>query len=142
MDHPSAILRLQQEQLSCLALIGNREYTSTLKGIAPLLKPLRENPDFFKDAIVIDRVIGKSAAFLLIKGQIRSIHALIISQHALTLLNQHPIEVTYDKLVPYIINNTNTGMCPMEASVLEIEDPELAFHTLIAKVQEMSQQRQ
>ncbi len=137
MDHASAILRLQHEQLSCLALIGNREYTSTLKGIAPLLKPLREDPDFFKDAIVFDRVIGKSAAFLLIKGQIRSIHALIISQHALTLLNQHHIEVTYDKLVPYIINNTNTGMCPMEASVLSVEDPELAFHTLIAKVQSM-----
>lgn len=142
MDHTSVIKRLQQEQLSCLALIGNREYTSTLKGIAPLLKPLRENPDFFKEAIVVDRVIGKSAAFLLIKGQIKSIHALIISQHALTLLNKHHIEVTYDKLVPYIINNTNTGMCPMEASVLDLEDPELAFQTLIAKVQEMSQPRQ
>lgn len=142
MDHTFALLRLKNEQLSCLALIGTHEYTSTLKGIAPLLKPLRENPDFFKDAIVYDKVIGKSAAFLLIKGQIKSLHALIISQHALTLLNQHHIDVTYEKLVPYIINNTNTGMCPMEESVLEIDDPELAFTTLIAKIQALSQQRQ
>jgi len=137
MNLQNAVLRMKNEQLSCLAEIGDTEYTSTLKGIAPLLKPLRENPEFFKDAIVVDRVIGKSAAFLLIKGQIKSIHALIISQHALDLLDKHQIPVTYDKLVPYIINNTQTGMCPMEASVLEVDDPEVAFTTLIAKVESM-----
>lgn len=137
MDLQSAVLRLQKEQLSCIAQIGDVEYTSTLKGIAPLLIPLRENPDFFKDAIVIDRVIGKSAAFLLVKGRIHSLHAVILSQHALDLLNLHKIPVTYDKLVPYIINNTQTGMCPMEASVLDLSDPEEAFTTLIAKVESM-----
>jgi len=137
MDLHSIVLRLQQEQLSCIAIIGESEYTSTLKGIAPLLIPLKENPDFFKDAIVIDRVIGKSAAFLLIKGRIKALHAVIISQHALDLLNQHQIPVTYDKLVPYIINNTKTSMCPMEASVLDITDPEVAYTTLIAKVESM-----
>ena len=115
MDLQSAVLRLQKEQLSCIAQIGDTEYTSTLKGIAPLLIPLKENPDFFKGAIVIDRVIGKSAAFLLIKGRIQSLHAVILSQHALDLLKLHQIPVTYDKLVPYITNNPQTGMGPMEA---------------------------
>ncbi len=140
MNLQESIARMKAEQLSCYAEIGNTEYVSTLKGIAPLLKPLRENPDFFVDALVIDRVIGKSAAFLLIKGRIKSIHALIISQHALDLLHQHKVPVTYDKLVPFIINNTKTGMCPMEASVLAVEDPEEAFHVLIAKVESMRKQ--
>jgi hypothetical protein len=137
MNLQKSVARMKNEQLSCIAEIGDIEYVSTLKGIAPLLKPLRENPDFFIDAIVIDRVIGKSAAFLLIKGRIKSIHALIISQHALDLLNKHHVPVTYDKLVPFIINNTNTGMCPMEASVLNVEDPEEAFRVLIDKVESM-----
>ena len=137
MNLQNSVARMKNEQLSCIAEIGNAEYVSTLKGIAPLLKPLRENPDFFIDAVVIDRVIGKSAAFLLIKGRIKSIHALIISQHALDLLNKHHVPVTYDKLVPFIINNTNTGMCPMEASVLNVEDPEEAFQVLIDKVESM-----
>ena len=139
MNLQASITRMNSEHLSCIAKIGNTEYISSLKGIAPLLRPLRENPDFFKDAIVIDRVIGKSAAFLLIIGKIKSIHALIISEHALSLLQKHQIPVTYDKLVPFIINNTNTGMCPMEASVLHVDDPEEAFQVLIDRVQSMSQ---
>lgn len=137
MNLQDTLARMKSEQLSCVAEIGNKEYVSTLKGIAPLLKPLREDPDFFKDAIVVDRVIGKSAAFLLIKGKVKSIHALIISQHALDLLHQHQVQVTYDKLVPFIINNTHSGMCPMEASVLTVQDPEEAFTVLIAKVESM-----
>lgn len=140
MNLQNTISRMKDEQISCFAEIGNTEYVSTLKGIAPLLKPLRENPDFFVDALVVDRVIGKSAAFLLIKGRIKSIHALIISQHALDLLIKHHVPVTYDTLVPFIINNTNTGMCPMEASVLSVEDPEEAFHVLINKVESMRKQ--
>lgn len=133
----NAIARLKDEHLSCIAFIGNNEYVSSDKGLRPLLKPLRENNDFFIDAIVIDRIIGKSAAFLLIKGKIKSLHALTISQHALDLLNKHHIPVTYENCVPYIINADHTGMCPMEATVLEIEDVEEAYLALIKKVESL-----
>lgn len=132
-----AIHRLKNEQLSCIAYKGEFEYISIDKGLRPLLKPLRENPNFFKDTIVIDRIIGKSAAFLLIKGKINSLHAITLSQHALTLLEKHKIPVTYENLVPYVINATQTGMCPMEATVIEIEDVEEAYLALINKVNEL-----
>lgn len=137
MNIQDAVSRIKDEHLSCIAQLTSGPYESNLKGLAPLLKPLRENPDFFEDAVIVDRVIGKSAAFLLIKGRIKKLHALILSQHALDLLNQHQIPVTYDKLVPYIINNTNTGMCPMEASVLHETDPDKAMQILIDKVESM-----
>lgn len=137
MNIQEAASRIKTEHLSCIAQLKSGPYESNLKGLAPLLKPLRENPDFLEDAIIVDRVIGKSAAFLLIKGKIKELHALILSQHALDLLNQHQIPVTYDKLVPYIINNTNTGMCPMEASVLHETDPDKAMRILIDKVESM-----
>ena len=73
----NAIARLKNEHLSCIALKGDDVYVSSDKGLRPLLKPLRENSDFFQDAIVIDRIIGKSAAFLwtvfeeLLRGLVR-----------------------------------------------------------------------
>jgi len=133
----NAIQRLKQEQLSCIAFKSDLDYVSCDRGLKPILKPLRENPDFFKEAIVIDRIIGKSAAFLLIKGKIKSLHAVTISQHALDLLQKHHLPVTYEKLVPYIINADQTGMCPLEASVINIEDIEEAYQALLTKIAEL-----
>ena len=133
----NAIQRLKNDQFSCIALKGDFDYESRDKGLKPLLKPLREDPDFFKGAIVIDRIIGKSAAFLLIKGKIKSLHAITISQHALDLLEKHQVPVSYEHLVPYIINADRTGMCPMEATVINIEDVEEAYQALLNKVAEL-----
>jgi len=134
-----AIHKLKQDSLSCIAFREDFEYVSTLRGIKPLLQPLSQDPNYFRDAMLVDRVIGKSAAFLVIKGHIKSLHALTISQHALDLLDKHKIPVTYDQLVPYIINNAKTGMCPMEESVLNTEDVEEAFMILTEKVKAMAQ---
>jgi hypothetical protein len=86
---------------------------------------------------VIDKVIGKSAALLLIYGQAQAIHAQIISEHALNSLRQSQMHVSYDTLVPYIQNNDRTGMCPMEATVLNIDDPFEGLLALRVKIQEL-----
>lgn len=130
----NAIERLKTQQLSCIALKGDDEYISTERGLRPLMKPLRVDPDFFKDAIIIDRVIGKSAAFLLIRARIQRLHTIMISTHAIILLEKHKIPFTYEKEVPYIINDTQTGMCPMEEAVLDIEDVEEAYLALENKI--------
>lgn len=134
-----AIERVKLEHLSCIALRDDFEYVSDLKGLRPLLQPLNQDPLFFKNAILIDRIIGKSAAFLVIKGQVKSLHALTISSHALALLEKHNIPVTYDQLVPYVINNDKTGMCPMEESVLTTEDIDEAIQILKDKIKVMAQ---
>lgn len=128
---------LTTEHYSCVAYRTRALYTSKAMGIRPLIQPLNEDPYFFKDAIVIDKVIGKSAALLLIYGQAQAIHAQIISEHALKCLKQSNIHVSYDTLVPYIQNNERSGMCPMEATVLNIDDPYEGLLALRAKIQEL-----
>lgn len=107
-----------------------QQFTSTKRGIAPILELINNDVNFLKDAIVADKVIGKAAALLLIYGKVKYIHADVISELAIEVLNQYNISFTYDQKVPYIINRTKTDMCPMERCVLGINEPEHAFISL------------
>jgi hypothetical protein len=133
--------KMIESGLSCYAYLNIGEYTSQYSGIRPLLQPLKKDKNFFEGAIVIDKVIGKSAAFLLLYGKVKKVHALIMSEHAKNLLDLHNMDYSYDKLVPYIENNIKTGMCPMEKTVLAIEDINDAFDALNRKVDELMKQR-
>ena len=132
---------IQNENLSCFAYLKIGQYKSNYSGIRPLLQPLNADHTFFEDAILIVKVIGKSAAFLLIYGKVKKVHAMIMSEHAKNLLDKTKIEYSYDKLVPYISNNLNTGMCPMENTVIEIDDVDEAFQALNKKVDELMKKR-
>ena len=86
-----------------------------------------------------DKVIGKAAAFLLIKGNVKAVYAEIISNHALDTLQQTDILVQYQKVVPYIINRNKDGMCPMEETVLMMHDAAQAFVALQEKIKWLAQ---
>jgi hypothetical protein len=137
-----AKIKMLESKLSCFAYLKNGEYTSQYSGIRPLLQPLNKDKTFFEDAIVIDKVVGKSAAFLVLYGKVKKVHAFIMSEHAKNLLDLYSIDYSYDKLVPYIVNNIKTDMCPMEKTVLNIDDIEEAFNALNRKVDELMKQRE
>lgn len=132
LDRAKKLLR--ETDSTCIALIGEESYLSKERGISPILNQLEKNEQFFKGAIVADKVVGKSAAMLYKKAQIHSLYASIISEHALRALKDTGIIVTYEKVVPYIINRQGDGMCPMEASVLEIEEVNEAYEVLRNKM--------
>lgn len=119
---------------SLLAETKSGRYTSYAGGILPLLKPLVQDNDFFAQAIVFDKVIGKAAALLMIKGKVKSIHGNLMSMPAKEILEEAGIDFTYQKLCKRIQNKKKTGICPMEASVLETSDPEVAFQILLKKL--------
>lgn len=137
-----AIQEMSESDFTCYAYLKIGTYTSKFNGIRPLLQPLNKDKTFFEDSIVVDKVIGKSSAFLLIYGKVKKVHALIMSEHAKNLLDKHPIEYTYDQLVPFIENNLKTDMCPMEKTVLQIEDSNEAFIALNHKVNELMKKRE
>ena len=65
-----------------------------------------------------------------------------MSEHAKNLLEKHNVEYSYDRLVPFIVNNLKTDMCPMEKTVLNIEEIDEAFNALNHKVSELMKQRE
>lgn len=128
---------LEAENCTCVALRDQNVYKSHERGIKPILQPLNEEGTFFCGSFVADRIIGKSAALLLIKGEIAGLYTRVLSEPAKKVLDQAEIPCFYDQLIPYVINRDKTGMCPMENSVLNTDNPEEAFVILNRKVQEM-----
>lgn len=97
-------------------------YTSQKRGVAPIIEKIDENPDFFKGASVADRVIGKAAAMLLEKYGVSEIFAQVTSEYAVAYLSDKRTILTYDKRVDHIINRAGTDMCPMEKTVLNVDN--------------------
>ena len=99
---------------SCVIANNGKIRTFTQRGIADIYDLLNDGSNFLSHAEIADKVIGKAAAALLIKGGIKSVYSEVISQGALELFNSYDIEVHYAELVPYIINRNKNGWCPLE----------------------------
>lgn len=109
-------------------------YVSHERGIAPIMRQLACDPAYFKDCMIVDRIIGKAAAMLYHRSHVAYIHACLMSESAKSYLQKHRIAYTYDALCPYIINRTHTGMCPMEECVKDIDDVNQAYTALAKKL--------
>ena len=116
---------------STIAVFSNGEvFTSQERGVKPLLHLLTEKKGFLKGASVADKVIGKAAALLMVLGEIKEVHTLIISEPAIKVFEKYNIPCYYDKKVDRIINRTGDGLCPMETLCLDVEEPKEAFQKI------------
>ena len=95
------------------------------RGIQPLL--LRLNDGTFKGAFVADRIIGKAAALLHVYGQVKEVYTPVISKPAIAIYEKYGVKYTADNVIDNIRNRKNTGLCPMEIKVKEIDDPKQAY---------------
>ena len=74
---------------STIAVVSNGEvFTSQERGVKPLLHLLTEKKGFLKGASVADKVIGKAAALLMVLGEIKEVHTLIISEPAIKVFER------------------------------------------------------
>lgn len=93
-------------------------------GVSPLLRLYLETPDLLRGAVVVDKIIGKAAAMLLHLGGAAAIHTVAMSAPAKEYLEAQGIPFTYERCVDVIKNRTRDGICPIERSVLEVDDAE------------------
>lgn len=112
-------------------------YTSEKRGVAPILEKIDSDPEFFNGASVADRVIGKAAAMLLEKYGVAEIYAQVTSEYAIAYLNDKNVCFTYDKRVDHIVNRAGTDMCPMEKTVLDIDDADEGEKLIRNKIKSM-----
>ncbi len=116
---------------STISVVSDGEvFTSQERGVKPLLFLLKEKKEFLKGASVADKVIGKAAALLMVLGEIKEVHTLIISEPAIKVFEKHNIPCFYDKKVTRIVNRTGDGLCPMETLCLDVENPQEAFERI------------
>lgn len=124
------------EEVSCTVIKDNKIYQSYLSGIRPLMNWLMKEPQILEGSYVIDKVVGKASALLLLYGKASRIHGKTMSKAADEILTRYGIEHSYDTLADYIVNREGTDMCPMEKKVREIDDPANAYKAFLAMFSE------
>ncbi len=120
-----------------IARDGELLYQDIGIGVKPIIKVIDSNPDLIKDAYVVDKVIGKAAAMLLIKYKAAYVHGVLMSKTAIRMLELHSIPHSYDNVTDTIKNRTNDGLCPLEDSVFETDDLEVGFTNIKNRIAEL-----
>jgi iron complex outermembrane receptor protein len=124
---------------SCIISNGDRVYKGVKRGVADLFGLLQEDASLLDGADVIDKVIGKGAAALLITGKVSRVFTPLISEGALRMLKSAGIAVAYDEKVPVILNRNKNGMCPLESRCLDTDDAGELLPVIAAFRTEMQQ---
>lgn len=108
------------------------------RGLSPILRMFDTNREKMNGGIVVDKVVGRAAAMVAISGGVSLVHGELISEDAVKLLKNHGVDVRYAKLVHRILNRKQDGLCPLEQSVLEVDDPEQALPLIRKRLAELS----
>ena len=133
---------IRENRAECIVVRnGNIAALERGRGVSPLLKIYDTRPDVMKGAVVVDKVIGRAAAFVIIKGKASAVYGKITSEDAVKLLSEHKIPVTYDLLVPRILNQKRNGLCPLEDSVKGIDDADAALESMRKRISELRRRK-
>ena len=120
---------LNSGNYTCVACKEEVVYTTTQRGVAPLLNWLDSKTDL-KDFSAADRVVGRGAAFLYCLLGVTAVHANVMSRPAAQVLQENGIAAHWGTLVEGIINRAGTGPCPFEAAVMDIQDTQEALNAI------------
>ena len=122
-------------------LLASNGYFSYDNGIKPVICKINEKKDYFSGLEVADKIIGKASAMLFALSGIKRIDCMVLSKAGKDILDKYNIEYTYEELVEYIINRTKDDMCPMEKTVKDIYDLNIAYEALNNKVKELRNEK-
>lgn len=124
-------------RLTCVFVCGDTVVTSTKRGVRPLLDLFEDGTDYAAFSAA-DKVIGKGAAFLYVLLGIGTVYTRVVSEPAKAVLDAYDVSVEADELVPMIQNHDLTGFCPIEQSVLDIDEPAFALPAIRARLRELA----
>lgn len=137
-EEQAALAEIRAGKAECVLLqTGQPPVYGHGLGVKPLLQALDAAPETLRGAVLVDKVIGKAAAVLAVRGGVRRAAALTASEAGLAYLAAYGIPAAAETVVPYIENRTHDGLCPLEQSVLDLEDPaagEAAIRATVARL--------
>ena len=140
MGTESAMRDLLKGEITCVLYCKNETYTSTERGVAPLVAWLESGQDFHGFSAA-DKVVGKAAAYLYVLLSVEKVYANVISESAAEVFSRYGIEYGYGEKVPAIRNRTNTGFCPMEQAVWDIDNPQTAYTRIQETLRKLKEQK-
>jgi hypothetical protein len=129
---------IQSGKAECVLVVNGEVFSpKSGRGVNPLLDFYEKTPQQMAGAIVVDKVIGRAAAAIAISGKAGAVYGELMSEDGAEFLQRHGITVGYTKMVPRILNQKRDGLCPLEQSVLGIDDPAKAVAALKIRIAEL-----
>ena len=120
--------RLKEEDLTCIVQKDDNILVSRQRGIRPLLDWIAQGEDLH-GAFAADRIVGKAAALLYALMGVKGVFAEVISESGLAALKKYGICAEYITLTPNIKRRDGNGLCPMEQTILSIDEPSARGNT-------------
>lgn len=128
---------LETGSYTCVLVRDNTLYTATERGVKPLVRWLTEGLDA-RDFSAADRVVGRATAYLYRLLGVKEVYAKVMSRAAAEVLEAGHICHSCETLADNIINRQGSGICPFEAAVLHIHDPQTALTAIREKMVQMN----
>lgn len=134
----SLIEILHSSACSCVVCNKGRVERYYNRGVKDLYTLYTADSQLLSGADVADKVVGRAAASIMILGGVRRVYADTISQLALELFAQNNVEISYNQVVPHIINRAKTDLCPLERATKDLESLEEIFAAIEAFVSSLA----
>lgn len=129
-----------ESNYTCVLCKGDTVYTSTERGVKPLIAWINNGTDL-KGFCAADRIVGKAAALLYSLLDVDAVYAPVMSEAGIYTLARNGITPLCDTSVKEIRNRMDTGLCPMEETVQDITDPNEGLRALKEKISQMMASR-
>lgn len=143
MDSVQTAIALIENESASFVIVdqGKIVYQDLGIGVSCIMKLINAQSTLLDGTIIVDKVIGKAAAMLLIKHNVLYVYGLLMSVSAIEVFEAHRVDYSYKKKVEAIMNRQNTDLCPLEKSVLTINDLDEALVAIKATIEKLMQNK-
>ena len=133
MNHYLDIL---EETGNSLMIYKNGElfFESSQKGIRPHLKAINELGSSLEGSLMVDKILGRAAAFLVVYSKAAEAMTAVVSTQGKKVLEKYGVKFSYREEVPHIKMENGVIYCPFERMVQGIDDPDEAFRAIVEKM--------
>ncbi len=108
---------LRKEGCSLVVEKDGEVSTYDQKGVRDLEHLLKHEPEKLRGARIADKVIGKAAAGIVVKGGVSEMYAEVLSRKALPILDGSDVRYTYGELTDEIKIEEGDNRCRLEKIV-------------------------
>ncbi len=109
-------------------------FKSKLGGIRPHLKAINELGQRLEGTLMVDKILGRAAAFLMVYSKAAEAITAVLSTPGRLVLERYGVKFSYSEEVPHIKMENGVIYCPFERMVQGIEDPSEAYVAIVEKM--------
>jgi hypothetical protein len=119
-----------------LMIYKNNEliFESDLSGIRPHLKAINELSNELVGSLMVDKILGRAAAFLVVYSKASEAIAAVVSSPGRQVVEKFGVKLGFREEVAHIKMKNGVIYCPFESMVQGIYDPKEAYEAIVEKM--------